>query len=270
MQAKYRTYVELAVFLGLCAAIALVAADEGARLLLKAGFWLTLALLVGGAAIFGLWRLSYARQMDVSLLTGALWELIRAMETRSRTAASGRATDRERLLYNFAVDGAQKVAAGRPMQMGGTSALDLTTLAFELMDRNDRDGGGHGNRVNSLRRGLFIFYALLKLRKPELAFRAMCEHMKMQLRLGEESGVDNFTELKRLLALPAEWPTDLQDVLRLERRGLPLTRELAIFDAMDRGLAEIFRGVHYIPPGDSGPGFDQPEAILERMREYIR
>jgi hypothetical protein len=269
MQARHRTYLELFILLGLCAAIALAMRGYHAPMFLGSVAAAVLLVVTAGVLIYALWQVSAARFTDVSLLTGALWDLIRSMEIRARNAASNRDVGRKDLLHHFAVDGAHKVAAGRPMPMGDTTGLDLTRLAFELMDRNDRDGSGHGNRVNSLRRGLFVFYAIVRLDRPELAYRAMCEHMKTQLRLKEDTGIDNFTDLKRLLGLPAEWPDDAGRIAALERQGLSLTRQVAI-SAVSRNKARIFRDVHYKPPGDTGPGFSTPDEILDLMRDYIR
>jgi hypothetical protein len=280
MQAKHRAFFEVLVLIGLCIAIAQVFARElagdnytrsGVEVASSFSF-LAVALLLSaaGGLIYGGWRMFVAMTLDVSLLTGALWELVRLMENFNRNASSGRAGARKELLHHFAVEGAERVAAGRPMPMGDTAGLDLTRLAFELMDRNDRDGSGYSRKVNSIRRGLFVFYAIVELRRPEIAFRAMCEHMKTQLQFGEDSGVDNFTDLKRLLGLPTGWPADAGLIADCERRGLAVGRELAIRKAIKTGLTTVFRGVQYVPPGESGIAYTGADAILKQMREYIR
>jgi hypothetical protein len=265
---RYRAWVELALLLGLCASIIVMGGYGQIRAVLQAGLWPAMAAAIAATAFVGLWQLVANWLNDVSLLTGALWDLIRTMEVRGRAASSARATDRKDLLHHFAVDGAAKVGAGRAMPMGDVAALDLTKLAFELMDRNDKDGSGHGNRVNSLRRGIFVFYAIMKLRDPEVAFRSMCEHMKVQLRLGEDSGIENFTELKRLLGLPAVWPTNLDIITGAEERGLSFSRYVAIREAL-KATDRIFAGVRYKPLGQADEISD-PERILTEMREYIR
>jgi hypothetical protein len=280
MQAKHRAFLEVLVLIGLCIAIAQAfsrklgvgyyapASVEAAALF---SFLAAVPLLLGiGGVIYGVWRIAIAMTLDVSLLTGALWELVRLMENYNRNASTGRAGARKELLHHFAVEGAERVAAGRPMPMGDTAGLDLTRLAFELMDRNDRDGSGYSRKVNSIRRGLFAFYAMVELKRPEIAFRAMCEHMKTQIQLGDDSGIDNFTDLKRLLGLPAAWPADLRVVANLERRGLAVSRELAIRKAVRTGLAAVFKGVQYVPPGENGVSYMGADAILKQMREYIR
>lgn len=269
MQAKHRIYLGHVILLGLCVAIAMSLRTGESRLALQVVASAVLfALVAAGLGIAG-WMLLTHRNADVSLLAGALWDLIRMMEVRNRAGAGARNAERRQLLQDFAVEGAHKVGAGRAMPMGEPTALDLTRLAFELMDRNDRDGAGHGKSVNSLRRGLFVFYAIMEVQRPEIAYRAMCEHMKLQLRLGEESGVDNFTELKQLLGLPLEWPKEADTIAAAERRGLPLARHIAITDAARRGRREIFRGVHYVPPGQAGRVFSDPGDILREMRDYI-
>ncbi len=270
MQAKHRATLEFLVFAGLCAAIALVLNDNGDVTLLTTGWGAAAFIPLAGAVVFALFSLPLIRNKDVSLLTGALWDLIRMMEIRARNAAGGRAEGRRQLLHEFAVEGGQKVGAGRPMLMGDTAALDLTRLAFELMDRNEKDGTSYSNRINSLRRGLFVFYAMLRLKKPELAFRAMCEHMKIQLRMGEDSGIDNFTEMKRLLGLPAEWPVDARLIALHEEQGLPTGRRRAILAAVKNGWFQIFDGVQYLPAGAGGEPIIDPEKILDKMRDYIR
>ena len=280
MQAKHRALLEVLVFIGLCIAIAQAFSRElgghyNAHASVEAAAYLSflaaVPLLLGvGGVIYGVWRMAIAMTLDVSLLTGALWELVRLMENYNRNASSGRAGARKELLHHFAVEGAERVAAGRPMPMGDTAGLDLTRLAFELMDRNDRDGSGHSRKVNSIRRGLFVFYAIVELQKPEIAFRAMCEHMKTQIQLGEDSGVDNFTDLKRLLGLPAGWPIDADRIADLERRGLTWTRRNAIQNTVERRLEAVFDGVEYVPPGENGVSYAGADAILKQMREYIR
>jgi hypothetical protein len=280
MQAKHRALLEVLVLIGLCIAIAQAFSRElggghHARPSVEAAAYLSflagLPLLLGvGGVIYGVWRMAIAMTLDVSLLTGALWELVRLMENYNRNASSGRAGARKELLHHFAVEGAERVAAGRPMPMGDTAGLDLTRLAFELMDRNDRDGSGYSRKVNSIRRGLFAFYAIVELKRPEIAFRAMCEHMKTQIQLGDDSGIDNFTDLKRLLGLPAGWPADLRMIADFERRGLSVSRELAIRKTVRTGLTAVFKGVQYVPPGETGVSHAGADAILKQMREYIR
>jgi hypothetical protein len=280
MQARHRALLEVLVLIGLCIAIAQAFSRElggnyNARASVEAAAYLPflaavpLLLLMSGA-IYGVWRIAIAMTLDVSLLTGALWELVRLMENYNRNASTGRAGARKELLHHFAVDGAERVAAGRPMPMGDTAGLDLTRLAFELMDRNERDGSGYSRKVNSIRRGLFAFYATVELKKPEIAFRAMCEHMKTQIQLGDDSGIDNFTDLKRLLGLPAAWPADLRMISDFERRGLSVSRELAIRKAVRTGLTAVFKGVQYVPPGENGVSYAGADPILKQMREYIR
>lgn len=280
MQAKHRTFFEVLVLIGLCIAIAQAFLREhggdyqaGPSGQTPPYLYLLVAaplLLAVGGLIYGLWRLIAGMTLDVSLMTGALWELVRLMETHNRNAPTGRAGARKDLLHHFAVEGAERVAAGRPMPMGDTAGLDLTRLAFELMDRNDRDGSGYSRKVNSIRRGLFAFYAIVELKRPEIAYRAMCEHMKTQVQFGEDSGVDNFTDLKRLLGLPAGWPSDLRRIAECESRGLAVGREIAIRKVVHTNLAAVFRGVQYVPPGESGVSHQGADAIIKQMREYIR
>ena len=206
---------------------------------------------------------------DASFLAGALWELIRLMETSSKAASSKRSGNREDLLQKFAVDGAQRVAAGRPMALSDTSAIDLTNLAFELMDRNEKDGSGHGKKISSIRRGIFVFYMIVAQRQFGIAYRAMIEHMKIQFRSGEESGMDNFTDLKHLLGMPVTWPTFL-DIETCQKNGLSSSRESAIHQLLDSRLDRIFEGVEYVPAGSDGIVFIGSHQILPQMREYIR
>jgi hypothetical protein len=271
MPAPYRTLIQLIVFIGLCAAIGQALSNGSLLPAAEIGSMLRFLGFAGGAAlaIYWAWRYQGAIAGDISLLTGALWDLVKLMETSARNAPTTRATGRRELLHHFAVDGAQRVAAGRPMPMGNTAGLDLTTLAFELMDRNDRDGSGYGRKVNSIRRGVFVFYAIVHLRKPNIAYRAMCEHMKTQVRLGED-GVENFTELKRLLGLPPEWPTDAAQIAALERRGLTRSRERAIERAVRKGVPQIFKGVQYVSPGENSQTYQGAAQILAQMREYTR
>jgi hypothetical protein len=274
MQVKYRTLLEFVVFGGLCVAIVLAAKFQFQPPSYRFGF--DAVALSLGLGLFIL-LLGYAvRQCSViaadrSLLSGALWELVRLMEGNSPAASSGRAAGRKELLHHFAVDGAHKVAAGRPMPMGDTAGLDLTKLAFELMDRNDKDGSAQSRKIASIRRGVFVFYAIVGLRKSEIAYRAMVEHMKFQVRLGEDSGIDNFSELKELLGLPVPWPADAARIADCERRGLAPGRSRAIAAALRKGEPQIFDGVEYMPgQGEPGVAFAGARAILTQMRAYIR
>jgi hypothetical protein len=277
MEERHRAIFGLLVFLGLCAAIAQALARNSEMTLNPAvGFgaaaYLPL-LLVGVIPAIALY---YGRAgivaRDISLLSGAVWDLVRLMENTPRDAFANRSTGRKDLLHHFAVEGAEKVAAGRPMPMGDTAGLDLTKLAFELMDRNDRDGSSTSTRLMSIKRGLFVFYAIVELRRPGIAYRAMIDHMNFQLRLGQDSGVHNFTELKKVLGLPAQWPASENQVAQLEREGLAIRRKYAIDRALDKGLPTIFSGVRYIPPGSAAEtvGYTGPADIINQIREYIR
>lgn len=277
MEERHRAVFGLLVFLGLCAAIAqALSRNFETALNPAAGFgavaYLPL-LLIGVIPFVALYyALTGITARDISLLSGALWELVRLMENNPRDASAARSAGRRDLLHHFAVDGAEKVAAGRPMPMGDTAGLDLTKLAFELMDRNDRDGSSTSTRLTSIKRGLFVFYAIVELRRPDIAYRAMIDHMTFQLRLGQESGVHNFTELKKVLGLPALWPASEAQVAEFERQGLTIRQRNAIYRALHDGLSKIFSGVRYIPPGSppGTAGHTGPEEILNQIREYIR
>lgn len=263
-----RVAVEFVILLMLTAAIIVTASGRfptpSGGLVLAGG---TVALT--GVLLYAAYRASAARSRDGDLLKGALWDLVRLMERNGKSGASAAASARRELLHHFAVDGAHKVAAGRPMPMGDTAGLDLTKLAFELMDRNDKDGSAASRKVNSVRRGVFVFYAMAALDKPRIAFAAMIGHMHHQLRDGEDSGMDNFTEMKRFLGLPVTWPADQAALVALDERGLPRSRERAIRRLIRSDLSRAFSGVEYVPAG-SEIGYSAPGAILARMRDYIR
>ena len=263
-----RVALESIIFLGLIAAI--IVAASGRLLVPSSGSVLAAGgILLAGFLVYAAYRASTARSRDADLLKGALWDLIRLMERNGKSGASAAASARRELLHHFAVDGAHKVAAGRPMPMGDTAALDLTRLAFELMDRNDKDGSAASRKVNSVRRGVFVFYAMAALDNPGIAYRAMIGHMHHQLRDGEAGGIDNFTEMKRLLGLPVSWPADQAALVALDERGLPRSRERAIRRLIHTDLSRAFSGVEYIPAG-SDIGYSAPSAILAQMRDYIR
>lgn len=226
-------------------------------------------LIMAGVSAYQAWRRRIILAGDIGLLQGATWNLVLLMENYGTKSSGRRAAGRAKVLERFAVEGAKEVAAGRPMPMGDTGALDLTTLGFELITRNEEDGSKHWRRVNGIRRGLYCYLALVELQSPGLAYRGMVEHMKTQRKLGD--GVDNFPELRRLLGLPTEWPTD--DLPEFcERMGITVERERAVLEAVAAGMAVAFKGLQYKPWPEAG---EQEQVyvgreILAEMREYMR
>lgn len=206
---------------------------------------------------------------DTSLLQGALWDLVRGMENTGIRNASRRAADRAQLLERFAVEGAKAVGAGKPMPMGDVAALDITTLGFELITRNEADSGDHWRKVNAIRRGCYAFLMLVELRNPSAAYLALCTHMQKQRDVGK--GMDNFTELKALLGLPIEYPEgDMPE--RCIKAGITLERERAALNATTRGMARVYDGLVYAPwpvGEESAVTYVGPE-ILQQMRIYMR
>src|SRR5687767_10864440 len=100
MQAKHRAFLEVLVLIGLCIAIAQAfsrelgggySARSGIEAAAVLSFLAAVPLLLGaGGVIYGVWRIAIAMTLDVSLLTGALWELVRLMENYNRNASTGR------------------------------------------------------------------------------------------------------------------------------------------------------------------------------------
>lgn len=266
----YRLIAEMLVL----AALILSAVRAAAARFTPDGNWLWgfFALALAALAGIGLY-FRYLRRLqliaDISLLRGTLYDLVILMEQYPVKASSRRAGGRAEILERFAIEGASKVGAGKPMPMGDTAALDVTTLGFELIDRNEKDGSDHWRRVNGIRRGLRCWLALVELRDPGLAYRVMVEHMKAQRTL--EKGVDNFTEFKTLLGLPTIWPTgDLPE--RCGAVGITLERAEGAMAAVEAGLGVALDGLIYRPWPDKGQ--ERPEftgtAIFEEMREYVR
>ena len=234
--------------------------------------------LVGAVALAMVIHILYARYQrrlvlanDIALLRGALWDLVRLMENYPTRSAGRRAGGRAQLLERFAVKGAKEVGAGREMPMGGTGALDLTTLAFELIDRNEKDGAGHWRRVNGIRRGCYTFLAMAALGALDQAYRAMIDHMIRQRERAD--GVDNFPELKALLGLPIGVPQpDWTWLENAARTGLTLERSQELDLALRKGMKVAFSGLHYKPwPEGDAPEIEyRGQDILAQMREYIR
>jgi len=255
----------------------LLAAFVGRLILLRLDLdadvlWVLLPLVavsLGIVRLYQKWQWRNRLAANTSLLQGALWDLVRLMENYPVRSSSRRGAGRQRVLERFAIEGAGAVGAGREMPMGGTGALDLTTLGFELIDRNEKDGSEHWRRVNGIRRGCFAFIALVQLRDPALARRAMIEHMKRQR--DRSDGLDNFTDFKRLLNLPTVIPFgDLPELN--EKISLTLELEQDLRDVVRLGLPPAYGGLFYKPWGEPGEAevVYVGDEILTQMREYIR
>lgn len=191
----------------------------------------------------------------------ALWNLVRLMETNGLNGFAKKADNRAGLVEKFAIEGGERLRASRPTAMM-ESAPDITTAAFELMDRNDRDGSSFGRKIASIRRGVFAFYAIVELRNPDVAFRTMIEHMQAQV---SDDTMHDFMELKQLLGLPVERQS-VAAIAEYAKAGLPRGRANAILRAAR--ASRIFDGVVYRPPGEDR--VCSSAAILEEMREYGR
>ena len=209
-------------------------------------------------------------EADLGLAQATLWDLVRLLENNGIRNAGRRAVDRANRMERFAVKGAKEVGAGKPLPMGDVGALDITSLGFELIDRNEKDSGGHWRRVNGIRRGCYAWLMLVEQRNPGAAYRALCVHMVKQ-REDATRGLDNFTEFKMLLGLPIDWPEG-EMVEDCFRRGITFERAEAAMKATGIGLGKVYAGLEYKP----WPAGDEPQevytghAILTKMREYMR
>lgn len=204
---------------------------------------------------------------DIALLQAAAWSLIRGLENYPTSSSSRRGKARRELVKEFAFKAAE---AGRPLPMGDSGTLDLSTVALDIIDRNEKDGSGHWKHVNGLRRGCTVFIQLFRTRNVAAAFLTLTEHIKIQSRL-PEGACTNLTELKMLFGFPIEWPEPGLGE-RLEKEGLHWRREAEILNAT-RYEMQIFDGLRYTPfaakEGDPEPSYEFGE-IFDQMRVYIR
>jgi hypothetical protein len=281
MTPRVRVFIELAMLVALCVAIAIVAAGGGLTRVSLTGqrhapnpdwLWALFGLAALGIVGHLAWQ-AHQRAARIAgyitLLQATAWDLVRGLENYPPRAAGRRAKGRAEVVERFAGRAAE---LGKALPMGDAGVFDLSTVGIEVVERNEKDSSGHWRRVNGIRRGAHAFLALFRLNNPGIAFMTMTEHMKVQAR-SDAGSMPNHTELKMVLGLPTDWP-EAGIAEACERRGLDFYREQDILRAVQRGRAAVFHNLEYSTwPEDEEDGAEKTyrgEEILDRFRRYIK
>lgn len=218
-----------------------------------------------------------------SLMQGALHDLIRHMENNPPGTPGKQARGREETLMRVAVQGLATIkpeAQAAPptgLMMGPPALPDpgLTPAAQALIARNEADAGAFWFKAQGIRTGAQIFLAIMFFRNLTAAHVLMTEHMKRQRDEWDnkkERRSPNFTELKKVLGLPTEWPTAGVPEY-WQAAGLTDQRALDISIALHQHRERILDRAYYKPwpriEGAETPTY-MGEDLLVGMREFIR
>lgn len=232
--------------------------------------WALLGVLVlaaGGHLAFLRYRARQRLLGDIAILQAASWHLVRELENYPTNSSSRRGRGRIEVAEKFALKAAE---AGRPLPMGDAGTLDLSRVALDVIELNEKDGSGHWRRVNGIRRGCHIFQALFVLRNATAAFLILTDHIRIQSRY-PAGAMPNLTELKMVFGLPITHPEEgLAE--SLEAHGLHWRREEEIMAAVAY-KDTIFKGLHYTPFLNDPTTPDVTywgDNILAQMRSYMR
>lgn len=250
---------------------------------------IALASFIGAATLayafvrYFMWRYEEHLAGLAALMQGALHDLIRHMENNPSGTPGKNARGREATLVRVAVEGlaAIKPEASLTPPVGMIAAPPalpdpaLTPAAQALIARNEEDARDFWYKAQGIRTGAQIFLAIMQLNNPTFAFILMTEHMKRQRDEWEnkkQRRSPNFTELKKVLGLPTEWPI-AEWPEAWQRIGITQQRAWDLMLVSQRYRERIFGGAYY-KPWPRVEGAETPthegEDLLLGMREFIR
>ena len=265
--------------------------------LLKIG---AVALVIGFVAyiVYLVWFVKQCVHHNVSLLQSTAWDMIRLMENDPRhvpkdeivgrtehfqrfiVAATGELIEKAKPLPTPPMPTPQMMPV--PMHMPlPTAAMPNTIVPFDpqgymdraadLRDRNEATKKKFWFKAQGLRNGAIALLQIIEAENPAGARHMMIRHMERQLSDSDRVS-HNFTEMKLLLGLPTEWPTEKM-IKQVKSEELDFVRRLLLVEAA-RKRESIFKGLVYKAwPADKSEervARSTPNDILEGMREYTR